>query len=144
MPASPLASVSNANATPGLGGPDPKDRPETPEEAAEQFEQMLVKQFVDGMTKGLYKSTLSGEDGPSWMKGQRDAQRDVLTDVLTDHLVEAEVLGIRERMLKQWSSGDAAAEDAPDTPPLLDAPPDASETPPTTPGTLARRLSADN
>ena len=74
----------------------------TPEEAARQFEAILVRQFVTAMTEGLFKASLSGEEGPGWMKGQQDMQRDVMTDVLTDHLVERGGLRISDLLLRQW------------------------------------------
>ena len=74
----------------------------TPEEAAKQFEAILVRQFVTAMTDGLFQASLSGEEGPGWMKGQQDMQRDVMTDVLTDHLVESGALRISDLLLRQW------------------------------------------
>ena len=153
MSASSIASVSNAQAASGRIGPNPKDRPDNPQEAAKQFEEMLVKQFVQVMTKGLYKSTMSGENGPSWMKGQRDSQRDILNDILTDHIVDSGVLGIRERMMKQWSAEGAAPnpatlEQAPaPNPAPTDAPvnlPDPAGSSPSTLGILNLREPADN
>ena len=74
----------------------------TPEEAARQFEAILVRQFVMVMTDGLFKASLSGDDGPGWMKGQQDTQRDIMTDVLTEHLVESGALRISDLLLRQW------------------------------------------
>ncbi len=64
-----------------------------------------MRQFVTAMTDGLFKGSLSGDEGPGWMKGQQDAQRDVMTDVLTDHLVESGVLRISDLLLRQWQRG---------------------------------------
>ena len=86
--------------TPVAGGPRP--RAKTPEEAARQFETILVRQFVTVMTDGLFKASLSGDDGPGWMKGQQDTQRDIMTDVLTEHLVESGALRISDLLLRQW------------------------------------------
>ncbi len=79
----------------------------TPEEAAKQFEAILVRQFVTVMTDGLFKTSLSGDDGPGWMKSQQDAQRDIMTDVLTNHLVESGVLRISDMLLRQWQRDSA-------------------------------------
>ncbi len=76
----------------------------TPEEAAKSFEKVLVQQFVNVMTEQMFKSNLSGEDGPAWMKSQNDTQRQVLTDVLTDHLVDNGTFNISDIMLTQWQN----------------------------------------
>lgn len=76
--------------------------PETPEEAAQAFEKVLVRQFVQTMTKDMMTNPLSGEDGPGWMQSQRDQQQDILTDVLADHLVETNSLGIADMLLEDW------------------------------------------
>lgn len=96
---------------PPEGGTD-RRRTESPEEAARQFETILVRQFVATMTKDLFKDTLSGDEGPGWIASQQDVQRDVLTDVLTEHLVENRVLNIADLLLRQWGRQQAAAESA--------------------------------
>ena len=78
------------------------DNPSTPEEAANKFEKILVEQFVNVMTEQLFKSNLSGEDGPGWMKAYGDTQRKVLTEVLSDHLVDNGTFNISETVLQQW------------------------------------------
>ena len=89
-------------------------RPDSPEEAAAQFEEILARQFVQEMTKGLFESTLSGDDGPGWMKGYASQQTDVLTDVLTKHLVDSGTLNLRNHLLRQWQQkGQLPQEDAP-------------------------------
>ena len=95
----------------------PGGRPATtPEAAAEQFEEVLVRQFVRTMTEHLFESSLSGEGG-GWMKGQADAQRDVLTDVLTEHLVESGALRLSDLLLRQWKpTSDEAGQPAPVAP----------------------------
>ena len=90
---------------------DARRNAKTPEEAARQFEAILVRQFVTAMTDGLFKASLSGEEGPGWMKGQQDTQRDIMTDVLTDHLVESGALRISDLLLRQWRHN--AAQDSP-------------------------------
>ena len=82
----------------------------TKEEAARQFESVLVRQFVEVMTKKMFDAPLSGEGGPGWMNSQRDTQRDIMTDVLTDHLVDAGALQLSDLLLRKWDAG--AAEDA--------------------------------
>lgn len=76
--------------------------PDSPEEAARAFEKVLVRRFVQTMTKNMFDTGLSGEDGPSWMQGQRDQQRDMMTDVLTDHLVDTGTFGLSEMLLRDW------------------------------------------
>lgn len=100
-------------------------KPKSLEEVADQFEEILTRQFVDVMTKDLFGKGLSGENGPSWMKGQGDIQRDTLADVLTTHLVDQGTLGISELLQRQWQGqqGLAALETRPDTP---ERPPDAA------------------
>ena len=87
-------------------------RPATPEEAAEQFEELLVRQFVEVMTKGMFDASLAGDDGPGWMNSQRDTQRGVMTDVLTQHLVESGALRLSEMLLRQWRREQPTADDA--------------------------------
>jgi peptidoglycan hydrolase FlgJ len=77
-------------------------KPETPEETARQFEEVLVREFVKVMTKDLFKSTLQGEGGPAWVESYSDTQRDVMTDALTKHLVEQGQFGISELLLRKW------------------------------------------
>ncbi len=89
------------------------DRPGNPEEAAAQFEKVLVRQFVEVMTNDLMSSSMAGENGPGWMNSQRDSQRDHLTDILTDHLVESGTLDIREMLLKRWGYDDASGSASP-------------------------------
>lgn len=76
----------------------------SPENAAKSFEKVLVQQFVSVMTEQMFKSNLSGEEGPAWMKSQSDTQRQILTDVLTDHLVENGTFNISDIMLTQWQN----------------------------------------
>jgi Rod binding domain-containing protein len=85
----------------GAGLSDPAN-PETPEEAAEQFEQLLVRQFVDVMTEDMYSSSMAGDGGGNWMSSQRDRQRDVMTDMITEKLAEAGDLQIAETLLQNW------------------------------------------
>jgi Rod binding domain-containing protein len=110
MKASALAAAQNAQMQ---SAPDASDRPRNPEEAAAQFEKVLVRQFVEVMTKDLMSSSMAGDGGPGWMNSQRDSQRDHLTDVLTDHLVESGTLDIREMLLKRWGHDDASTDTAP-------------------------------
>ena len=91
----------------------PRD-PSTPEEAAEQFEAVLVRQFVATMTKGLFQSESSGAG-----TAQTDAQRDAMTTALTDELVESGALRFRDLLLRQWGqdTGGAASGGAGDVGP---------------------------
>jgi len=88
---SPISALSN----PGLpGAPRPA---EDPAEAARQFESVLVRQFVEVMTKDLFQG---GEEG--MLTGQADLQRDTLTDTLTEHLVDNGTFGIADLLMAQW------------------------------------------
>lgn len=87
----------------------------SPDEAARQFEAVLVRQFVDVMTKDLFQSEEEG-----MLTGQADLQRDTLTDTLTDHLVESGAFGVADLMMAQWRrAGRVPAEtaEAPDAGP---------------------------
>ena len=106
----PVSSTSSAAA----GGPERPAR--SPEEAARQFEAVLVRQFVEVMTKNLFDGEAEG-----MMTGQADLQRDTLTDVLTGHLVESGAFGIADLMERQWAAQQTAPEPA--RPASGDAPP---------------------
>lgn len=73
-----------------------------PEEAAKEFEKVLVRQFVQVLTEQMFESNLAGEEGPGWMKSYGNQQRETLTDILSDHLVEKGTFDISSTMLKQW------------------------------------------
>ena len=103
-PISPLASAPTAR---------PRDAA-SPEEAARQFESVLVRQFVEVMTKDLFDSEAEG-----MLTGQADLQRDTLTDTLTDHLVASGTFGIADLMVAQWKAAGRMEAGGPDvTPPL--------------------------
>lgn len=90
------------------------DRPASPEEAAEQFEEVLVRQFVRQMTDGLFDASLTGDGGPQWMNGYSRTQQEALTDALTKHLVESGTLRLKDMLLRQWQPPEEApAEEAP-------------------------------
>lgn len=75
-----------------------------PEEAAKEFEKVLVRQFVQVLTEQMFESNLAGEEGPGWMKSNGKQQRETLTDILSDHLVEKGTFDISSTMLKQWET----------------------------------------
>lgn len=85
---SPAALASSTN---------PLDKANTPEEAAEQFEALLVRQFVEAMTKDLFKSTEDSLPG-----AQAEAQREAMVDALTNELVESGAMLFRDLLLQQW------------------------------------------
>lgn len=93
---SPLSTLRPAtdSAPASLGAPA-----RAPEEAARQFEAVLVRQFVDVMTRDLFKASGDG----AMAAGQADLQRDTLTNVLTDHLVESGTFGIADLLMRQWA-----------------------------------------
>ena len=86
-----------------------------PEEAAKTFEKVLIEQFVGVMTKQLFESNLSGEDGPGWMKANGDQQRDILTDVLTEHLVEQGTFNLSSLLHEHWQRKGMMPQATPDT-----------------------------
>ncbi|WP_119841912.1 hypothetical protein [Salinibacter ruber] len=102
------ASPSPGGLGTGLTSDDP---PETPKEAAEQFEKVLVRQFVDVMTEDMYSSSLAGGDGKNWMSSQRDRQRRVMTGMITDKLTEAGNLQISETLMQSWGTDTSAGAD---------------------------------
>lgn len=83
----------------------------SPEEAARQFESVLVRQFVEVMTKDLFDTEAEG-----MLTGQADLQRDTLTDTLTDHLVDSDTFGVAELMIQQWKASGRIAADTLDEP----------------------------
>lgn len=79
-----------------------KQHPKTPEEAAKQFEEILIKQFVKTMTDGMFESSLAGEDEPQWLGAYGDIQKETLTEQLAKHIVESGSMRISDLLLKQW------------------------------------------
>lgn len=77
-------------------------KPQTPEAAAEQFEQILVKQMVHTMTKELFDGSLTGDDAPQWMGAYGDMQSDILAEELAKQLSKSGRMGISELLMKQW------------------------------------------
>ncbi|WP_103029859.1 hypothetical protein, partial [Salinibacter altiplanensis] len=123
------ASPSRGGLGTGLTG---GDTPETPKEAAEQFEKVLVRQFVDVMTEDMYSSSLAGDEGKNWMSSQRDRQRKVMTNMITDQLTEDGTLQISETLMQSWgtdASPEADGTKASDTEANEDAPAPASPDP---------------
>jgi Rod binding domain-containing protein len=118
-----------------LSSPRPTAAPAAPaapssaERAADQFEEVLVKQFVQTMTKGLFKPM---EGGPGWMGSQADQQRDALADVLTRHLVDSGAMGIGDLVRRRWETPDAA----PSAPPVEGLPIDTPIAPRALPASL--------
>ena len=109
----------------GLTGGDAN--PETPKEAAEQFEKVLVRQFVDVMTEDMYSSSLAGDGDKNWMSSQRDRQRKVMTNMITDKLTETGNLQISETLMQSWGkNASAEAEDATEEDAPAPAPPENS------------------
>lgn len=116
----PVSSLASSPAVSPTSSPaTPAGRPaRSPEAAARQFESVLVRQFVEVMTRDLFKAGAEGE----MLTGQADLQRDTLTNVLTEHLVDSGTFGVADLMMRQWSRAgqvpaDASA-DAPATAPV--------------------------
>lgn len=117
-PATPPATAS------GTGSPLRTDTgdPQTLKEAAQEFETVLVRQFVEVMTKDMFSASLTGDDGPGWMDSQRGTQRDMMTDQLTRHLAESDAFSFEEQLLQKWSP--ARAPSSPEQTPALQTPVD--------------------
>ena len=89
------ARSSSSSGPPSLGdAPGAEESPDTPKEAAQKFEEVLVRQFTKVMTDDMFSGSLAGDGGGKWMESQRDRQRDWMTDLITEQLVEANTLGI--------------------------------------------------
>lgn len=95
MPIPPLSNTTGID-------PDLLRRSSDPVEAAKAFERVLVQQFVKTLTDPLFRSSLSGEEGPGWMAAHGDSQRDMMTNVLTEHLVEQKTFGLAELLMTRW------------------------------------------
>ena len=127
---------------PGPAGQAPP--PDDPVAAARQFESVLVRQFVEVMTKDLFESQQE-----TMMTGQADLQRDTLTDTLTEHLVDAGTFGIADLLTAQWERqgrlppdlGAEPASSMPSPPSSRAAGPDMA---PVTPSGPRRALSMDD
>ena len=98
-----VSSVSSAAAS----GPGAPQRARSPEEAAEQFQAVLVKQFVETMTKDLFKES---EQAGGMSAMQADAQRDALTNALTEQLTTTDALGLRDLVTRRLTGALAAPE----------------------------------
>ncbi|MEZ4702864.1 MAG: peptidoglycan hydrolase [Rhodothermales bacterium] len=110
-------SISPLSDTPGAGlNPDLLRKSADPEEAAKAFEQVLVQQFVKTLTDPLFKTGLSGDEAPGWMKAYGDTQRSMLTDILTEHLVEQKTFGLSDLLLTQWQRQMGAVDPSGDAP----------------------------
>lgn len=99
--------------------------PESPEEAADQFEKVLVRQFVKVMTEDMFSGSHAGEGGGKWMESQRDRQRDLMTDMITDRITEANTLEVSKTLERKWGIEDDSEAGAA-TPAALEARPRAS------------------
>jgi flagellar protein FlgJ len=105
----------------GVAGlPREEPRPRTPEEAARQFEEVLVKQMVREMTKGIFDNNLTGDDAPQWMGAYSEMQSDVLTTELAKQLTDTGKLGISELLIKQWKRQEAGQEGISDVNPTTE------------------------
>lgn len=114
----PLDPTRTPALPPSAGRPEQRAR--TPAEAARQFEEVLVRQFVQTMTSGLFQAKLSGEEGPAWMGSYADMQRDELTNTLTRHLIDSGSLRLERLLMRQWGLDDPGA--TPDGVPAPEAP----------------------
>lgn len=98
MDISRSADSSSAHLTGFLGQ---RQTPENPKQAAEQFEQVLVRQFVETMTKDLFDNPISDKNSGA-VRSQGRLQSEALTDTLTRKLVEDDAFGLSKLLLDQW------------------------------------------
>ena len=78
---------------------------EKPQEAAEQFEKLLLKQMVSVMTEDLMQTPLSGEKGPGWMNTQRSHHQSSFSDMLADELAKSSSFNLSEVLMRRWREG---------------------------------------
>ncbi|MFN3596071.1 MAG: hypothetical protein ACK41D_02230 [Rubricoccaceae bacterium] len=94
--------IHAASASPAPGAV----RAASPEEAAAQFEALLVRQMVQIMTRELFRDA-------GGVSAQADLQQDALVNVLTERLVAADVLRVRDVLVRQWDREGALPHGAP-------------------------------
>ena len=70
------------------------------EKVATEFEQVLARQLVDEMTKGLFKT----DDKNSVMGQSMDFYRYHITQTLASELAKNHELGIADMLMKQWNA----------------------------------------
>lgn len=124
-----MSTISSLSASATSRPARPAD---SPQEAAKQFEAVLVRQFVDVMTKDLFQSAEGG-----MLTGQADLQRDTLTDTLAEHLVDSGTFGIADLLMKQW--GRTGRLPGAEVGPAAHAPPPRPAAPPMTMDEALRR-----
>ncbi len=124
MPSAAPSSASTSSARRASAAPSPADEslgvgesdpPDTLKEAASKFEEVLVRQFVEVMTKDMFSSSHAGKGGGNWMQSQRDRQRDLMTDMIADRLANADTLKISEKLAQDWGIAGPGAGAAPST-----------------------------
>ena len=125
MPSASLHAAAAARRASDIGVGTGAPTPETPEEAAKEFEKVLLRRFVKVMTEDMFSTSFAGEDGPGWMKSQRGTQRDMMTDMITNHLSETGALPIAEQLMRKWgpSQPNTPPASAPPSDDVIDAPP---------------------
>lgn len=103
------AQVRRGARTTGAVGGDSTETPASPTEAAQRFEEVLVRQFVKVMTKDMFSSSLTGrEGGAGWMQSQRDRQRKMMTDMIAEQVAEGGDLAISKKLMREWGTSTAS------------------------------------
>lgn len=69
------------------------------EEMALEFEKIFVRKIVQEMTKGLFKTT----DNNSMMASGNHLYRSQMIETLSEELAKQEMLGMSEKVLKNWN-----------------------------------------
>ena len=113
------ASPSPGGLGTGLTGDDP---PETPKEAAEQFEKVLVRQFVDVMTEDSSPPAPGGGGGKTGSGSQRARRRGFMPGVITARLTGAGNPQISDTPRQSWGRAASVEADAPEADDAAPAP----------------------
>ena len=77
-------------------------------DAAKQFEEVLLRELIAVMTKELFDNSLLGEDAPAWSTSYQDMQRDVVTDQLASQLASSGRIGIARLLIEQHERANTA------------------------------------
>ncbi len=76
-------------------------RVRTPEEAAERFEEVMIRQFIGIMLQKAFHGGLDSEV-PAWVETQRAIQLDTLSETLASALARRKLFNLSETLLRQW------------------------------------------
>jgi len=80
----------------------PLHTPKNEKEAARQFEELLIKQFVHLMLKDAFNQSLTGSAKPAWLETQQATQVDTLAEVLARDMSKRGLFTFSDLLLRQW------------------------------------------